>query len=58
MAEARTPNAIERTGLTTWDFDELPRFLDSTQKGPGGSVNTIRAYPALVDDGHERERSG
>ena len=51
VAEARTPNAIERSGLTTWDFDELPRFLDSTQKGPGGSVNTIRAYPALVDDG-------
>ncbi len=51
VAEARTPNAIERSGLTSWDFDELPRFLDSTQKGPEGSTNTIRAYPALVDDG-------
>ena len=51
VAEARTPNAIERTGLTTWDFEELPRFLDTEQKGPGGSVNVIRAYPALVDDG-------
>ncbi|NEN07119.1 ATP-dependent RNA helicase HrpA [Diaminobutyricibacter tongyongensis] len=51
VAEARTPNAIERSGLTTWDFDELPRFLDTEQKGPGGSVNVIRAYPALVDDG-------
>ncbi|WP_348788362.1 ATP-dependent RNA helicase HrpA [Leifsonia sp. NPDC080035] len=51
VAEARTPNALERAGLTTWDFDELPRFLDSTQKGPNGTTNTIRAYPALVDDG-------
>jgi ATP-dependent helicase HrpA len=51
VAEARTPNAIERSGLTTWDLDELPRFLDAEQKGPGGSVNVIRAYPALVDDG-------
>ncbi|GAB3580411.1 ATP-dependent RNA helicase HrpA [Leifsonia lichenia] len=51
VAESRTPNAIERNGLTTWDMDELPRFLDSTQEGPGGSKNVIRAYPALVDDG-------
>jgi ATP-dependent helicase HrpA len=51
VAEARTPNAIERSGITTWDLDELPRFVDSTTKGPGGSTNTIRAYPALVDDG-------
>lgn len=51
VAEARTPNAIERTGLTTWDLDELPRFVDSTHTGPGGTKNVIRAYPALVDDG-------
>ncbi|MBW8872704.1 MAG: DUF3418 domain-containing protein, partial [Leifsonia sp.] len=51
VAEARTPNALERTGLTAWDFDELPRFLDSTHTGPGGTKNVIRAYPALVDDG-------
>jgi ATP-dependent helicase HrpA len=51
VAEARTPNALERTGLTTWDLDELPRFVDSTHTGPGGTKNTIRAYPALVDDG-------
>ncbi len=51
VAEARTPDAIERSGLTTWDLDELPRHLDSTQKGPNGTTNTIRAYPALVDDG-------
>ena len=42
---------IERAGLTTWDLDELPRHLDTEQKGPGGTTNVIRAYPALVDDG-------
>lgn len=51
VAEARTPNAIERSGLTSWDLDELPRFLDTAQRGPGGATNTIRAYPSLVDDG-------
>jgi ATP-dependent helicase HrpA len=51
VAEARTPNALERSGLTTWDLDELPRFVDTEQKGPGGSTNVIRAYPAFVDDG-------
>jgi len=40
------PNAVERTGLTTWDFDELPRALD-TRHGTG----VVRAYPALVDEG-------
>ena len=34
VAEARTPNALERSGLTTWDLDELPRFVDTEQKGP------------------------
>ncbi len=42
-----TPNsALERGGITAWDFDELPRVLDTKQGG-----NTIRAYPALVGDG-------
>ena len=42
-----TPRSnLERAGLMTWDFDELPRTLDTKQGG-----NTIRAYPALVDDG-------
>ncbi|MEO6199967.1 MAG: ATP-dependent RNA helicase HrpA [Cryobacterium sp.] len=45
-ASAATPNAIERGGLTTWDFDELPRFLDTKQ-----GENTIRGYPTLVDEG-------
>jgi ATP-dependent helicase HrpA len=40
---ASTPHAIERSGLTTWDFDELPKVIDTRT---GGTV--IRAYPALV----------
>jgi len=40
------PNAIERSGITTWDFDELPTVVDTRH---GETV--IRAYPALVDEG-------
>jgi ATP-dependent helicase HrpA len=43
---AATPHALERDGLVTWDFDELPRMIDTRH---GGTV--IRAYPALVDRG-------
>lgn len=43
---AATPNAIERAGLTTWDFDELPLTLDTKH---GSTV--VRAYPTLVDMG-------
>jgi ATP-dependent helicase HrpA len=39
-------NPIERVGLTAWDFDELPRTLDTKHSG-----GVIRAYPALVDRG-------
>ncbi|HAM25453.1 MAG TPA: ATP-dependent RNA helicase HrpA, partial [Microbacteriaceae bacterium] len=45
-ASVTPTNAIERAGLTTWDFDELPRILDTKQ-----GANTIRAYPSLVDSG-------
>ncbi len=45
-AHVHTPNAIERTGVTAWDFDSLPAVLDTKAAG-----NTIRAYPALVDEG-------
>jgi ATP-dependent helicase HrpA len=38
--------AIERSGLTTFDLDELPRVLDTRQSG-----GVVRAYPALVDTG-------
>ena len=45
QAVERVSNPIERSGLTTWDFAELPRTID-TQHGS----NTVRAYPALVKD--------
>ncbi|WP_191413621.1 ATP-dependent RNA helicase HrpA [Salinibacterium sp. ZJ450] len=45
-AAVRTPHALERSGLTGWDFDELPKVIDIRQGG-----NVIRAYPALVDEG-------
>ena len=38
--------SVERSGITRWDFEELDRTRDTKH----GS-NTIRAYPALVDDG-------
>ena len=40
------PALAERTGITTWEWDELPAHLDTRQAG-----NVIRAYPALVDEG-------
>jgi len=39
-------SALERAGLTTWDFDSLDRSRDVKHGG-----NTIRAYPALVEEG-------
>lgn len=45
-AGPRVKNPLERTGLTTWDFDELPRMSTSSI---GGSA--VRAYPALIDEG-------
>jgi ATP-dependent helicase HrpA len=42
-----TPKSdLEREGLTTWDFDELPRTLDTKHAG-----GVVRAWPALVDSG-------
>ncbi|GHH41863.1 ATP-dependent RNA helicase HrpA [Lentzea cavernae] len=37
---------LERTGLTTWDFDALPRTIEQRQSGI-----TVTAYPSLVDRG-------
>ncbi|GGK95730.1 ATP-dependent helicase [Salinibacterium xinjiangense] len=46
-ASAALPQSdrLERAGITTWDFEELDRSRDTRH----GS-NTIRAYPALVDE--------
>ena len=35
----------EGSGITTWEWDELPAHVDTRQAG-----NVIRAYPALVDE--------
>ncbi|HEY4152553.1 MAG TPA: ATP-dependent RNA helicase HrpA, partial [Pseudolysinimonas sp.] len=37
---------LERSGLTTWDFDSLPAKLETTI-----ASGTITGYPALVDEG-------
>ena len=39
------PALVERSGITTWEWDELPAHVDTRQAG-----NVIRAYPALVDE--------
>jgi ATP-dependent helicase HrpA len=39
----RVSSPLERDGLTSWDFTELPRTVDAQHGG-----NTVRAYPALV----------
>ncbi|RKR75091.1 ATP-dependent RNA helicase HrpA [Frondihabitans australicus] len=38
--------SIQQRGLTRFDFDDLPAFVD-TRHGE----TTVRAYPAIVDDG-------
>ncbi|TQO19331.1 ATP-dependent helicase HrpA [Rhodoglobus vestalii] len=45
-AVERPTATLERSGITSWDFGELDRSRDTKHGG-----NTIRAYPALVDDG-------
>ena len=45
-ATEATPHAIERAGLTTWDFEELPKIVDTRRAG-----SVIRGYPTLVDAG-------
>lgn len=42
----RAADPVERTGITSWDFDALDRSRDTKHGG-----NTIRAYPALIDAG-------
>jgi ATP-dependent helicase HrpA len=39
----RVSSPLERDGLTSWDFTELPRTVDAQHGG-----NTVRAYPSLV----------
>ncbi|HWI32343.1 MAG TPA: ATP-dependent RNA helicase HrpA [Microbacterium sp.] len=44
VAGARS--SLERAGITTWDFGELPELVDT--KVAGG---VVRGYPALMDEG-------
>ncbi len=44
--EPEARNALERSGLTTWDFDALPRSVETKHSG-----GVVRAYPALVESG-------
>lgn len=43
---SRAGAAIERKGLTQWDFGDLPATFESTSGG-----QTVQGYPALVDRG-------
>ena len=43
---APPPPRVERSGITTWDLGDLDRTRDTDHGG-----NTVRAYPALVDEG-------
>ena len=47
VASARIPDALERDSVPEWDMRELPRQVDTKM---GGLQNTVRGYPALVDE--------
>ncbi len=44
-AIATAAGAVEKTGLTSWDFGELPRTFVQTRAG-----HEVRGYPALVEE--------
>ncbi|WP_435746294.1 ATP-dependent RNA helicase HrpA [Microbacterium sp. PMB16] len=46
VAAAANPGAIEKTGLTSWTFGDLPEVLDTRVAG-----GVVRGYPAVVDQG-------
>ena len=46
QAVAQATPGVERSGITGWDFGELPRSVESERDG-----NRVIAYPALLDDG-------
>ncbi|HEU5127379.1 MAG TPA: ATP-dependent RNA helicase HrpA [Glycomyces sp.] len=45
-AAAEAAPELERTGLTAWDFDALPKIQETPRKG-----YVAKAYPALFDEG-------
>jgi ATP-dependent helicase HrpA len=46
-AIAEAAGSFERSGLTEWGVDRLPRTVEV-----GWAGHTVEAYPALVDEGH------
>ena len=51
VAAAALPKSdLEKTGVTTWDFGDLPRHVDTAYaKGRSGGAGVVRAYPAIRD---------
>ncbi|MBP1327638.1 ATP-dependent helicase HrpA [Leucobacter exalbidus] len=51
VAAAALPKSeLERKGVTTWTFGDLPRHVDTAYaKGRGPGAGVVRAYPAIVD---------
>jgi ATP-dependent helicase HrpA len=45
-AISEATGGLERTGLRTWDVGDVPRMVEVERSG-----QTVRGYPALVDDG-------
>jgi ATP-dependent helicase HrpA len=46
VAAVASAASIERSGLTSWTFGDLPEVLDTRVAG-----GVVRGYPAIVDDG-------
>jgi ATP-dependent helicase HrpA len=46
VAAATSTGSIEKAGLTSWSFGELPEVLDTRVAG-----GVVRGYPAIVDQG-------
>jgi ATP-dependent helicase HrpA len=46
-AAVAAATGIERAGITTWDVGDIPSAIDADV----GDGQTVRGYPALVDDG-------
>ncbi|WP_136055626.1 ATP-dependent RNA helicase HrpA [Microbacterium sp. K24] len=46
VAAATSTGSIEKAGLTSWSFGELPEVLDTRVSG-----GVVRGYPAIVDQG-------
>ncbi len=54
VAKATAPSgpdrSLERSGLVTWDLDELPRVVEGGMSA-GATSGVVRGFPALVDEG-------